>query len=46
MVLETIHFPFIMEFYRTYKDKNNVYFLVEHIRGNYKLSKFYRNGII
>jgi Serine/threonine protein kinase len=28
-----IKFPFIMEFYRTFKDANNVYFLTEFING-------------
>jgi cGMP-dependent protein kinase len=32
-VLELVHFPFIMEFVRTFKDDISVYFLVQYIRG-------------
>ncbi len=32
-VLKMVKFPFIMEFYRTFKDMNNVYFLTEFING-------------
>ena len=30
---EYVSFPFIMQFLRTYKDKNNLYFLVQYIKG-------------
>jgi len=32
-VLEAVNFPFIMQFIRTYKDNNFIYFLVEYIKG-------------
>lgn len=32
-VLESVNFPFIMQFIRTYKDTQSVYFLVEYIKG-------------
>lgn len=32
-VLEKVEFPFIMQFYRSLKDKNNIYFLNEFING-------------
>lgn len=32
-VLQSINFPFLMQFLRSYKDQNNIYFLVEYIRG-------------
>lgn len=32
-MLESINFPFIMKFLRTFKDTMSVYFLVEFIRG-------------
>ncbi|EAR85527.2 CGMP-dependent kinase 5-1 (macronuclear) [Tetrahymena thermophila SB210] len=32
-VLESAQFPFIMKFIRTFRDNNNVYFLVEYVRG-------------
>ncbi|KRX11142.1 Protein kinase-like domain [Pseudocohnilembus persalinus] len=32
-VLEQVHFPFIMNFYRTFKDNNQIYFLTEFISG-------------
>lgn len=32
-VLEVVNFSFIMQFIRTYKDQNNIYFLVEYIKG-------------
>jgi len=32
-VNEYVSFPFIMHFLRTYKDKNNLYFLVQYIKG-------------
>jgi len=32
-VLEIVNFPFTMQFIRTYKDNNFVYFLVEYIKG-------------
>lgn len=32
-ILRMINFPFIMDFYRTFKDNNNVYFLMEYING-------------
>jgi cGMP-dependent protein kinase len=32
-VLEAVNFPFIMQFIRTYKDTNFIYFLVEYIKG-------------
>ena len=28
-----VHFPFIMEFVRTFKDEFNIYFLVQYIQG-------------
>jgi len=28
-----VKFPFIMNFFKSLKDKNNIYFLVEYIRG-------------
>jgi cGMP-dependent protein kinase len=33
MVLEQTHFPFIMTFYRTFKDSMSVYFLTKYIQG-------------
>jgi len=32
-VLEVVNFPFIMEFIRTFKDNNYLYFLVEYVKG-------------
>jgi len=32
-VLETIDFPLMMSFIRSFKDNNYIYFLVENIRG-------------
>jgi len=32
-VLETVNFPFIMQYIKTFKDNNNIYFLVEYVRG-------------
>jgi cGMP-dependent protein kinase 1 len=32
-ILRMVNFPFIMDFYRTFKDNNNVYFLIEYING-------------
>ena len=33
MVLDIVNFPFIMQFMRTYKDENQIYFLLEYIKG-------------
>ena len=32
-VLKKLKFPLIIEFYRTYKDEANIYFLTEYIQG-------------
>ena len=32
-VLEHVQFPLIMEFIKSIKDDNNIYFLVEYIKG-------------
>jgi len=32
-VLESVNFTFTMQFIRTYKDANFIYFLVEYIKG-------------
>jgi len=32
-VLEIVNFPFIMQFIKTFKDNNNIYFLVEYVKG-------------
>ena len=32
-VLEVINFPFIMQFIRTFKDQNYIYFLIEYVKG-------------
>lgn len=33
MVMEKIDFPFLMEFKRSFKDQNIVYFLSEYVKG-------------
>lgn len=33
MVMEKIEFPFLMEFKRSFKDHNIVYFLSEYVKG-------------
>lgn len=32
-VLSMVDFPFIMKFYRSFKDSNNIYFLEEYVKG-------------
>eukprot|EP01016_Furgasonia_blochmanni_P019765 TRINITY_DN2204_c0_g1_i12.p1 TRINITY_DN2204_c0_g1~~TRINITY_DN2204_c0_g1_i12.p1 ORF type:complete len:309 (-),score=80.85 TRINITY_DN2204_c0_g1_i12:62-949(-) len=32
-VLEKVNFPFVMEFYRTFRDQNFVYFVLQYIKG-------------
>lgn len=32
-MLESISFPFIVEFFKTLKDELNIYFLMEYIKG-------------
>jgi len=32
-VLEVVNFPFIMQFIKTFKDQNYLYFLVEFVKG-------------
>ena len=32
-VLESVQFPLIMKFFKSLRDENNIYFLVEYIRG-------------
>ena len=32
-VLEVVNFPFIMQFIRTFKDNNYIYFLTEYVKG-------------
>ena len=32
-VLEVLNFPFVMQFFKTFKDDNYIYFLVEYVKG-------------
>lgn len=32
-MLEVVNFPFIMQFIKTYKDQNFIYFLTEYVKG-------------
>ena len=32
-VMESIDFPFIMSFCRSFKDNSSIYFLIEYVRG-------------
>ena len=32
-MLSNINFPFLMTYYRSFKDNNYIYFLVEYIKG-------------
>lgn len=32
-MLELVDFPFVMRFFRSFKDNNNIYFLEEYVKG-------------
>ena len=45
-VLEELDFPFIMKFYKTFKDKHRLYFLIEFIKGKEVFDAIREIGIL